>query len=87
MRVPAYPIARLLQLARPTVLCVDIEGTEIDVLAEPLPGVRLIVVEFHRKVYGDAGVDQIAEGLAAQGFLPELSGSIDATVVFRRRSG
>ncbi|MGL4239005.1 FkbM family methyltransferase [Tabrizicola sp.] len=85
--VPARPIARLLAKVRPTVICCDIEGAELDVLVQPLPGVRLIVVETHPQVYGDAGVARIRTALAAQGFQDEPKGAKAATLVFRRDLG
>jgi hypothetical protein len=57
------------------------------VLAQPLPGVRLLVIELHPAVYGEAGVERVTEGLLAQGFLPEPKGARADTVVFRRPPG
>jgi FkbM family methyltransferase len=82
--VPARPIGRLLAKLQPTVICCDIEGAELEVLTRPLPGVRLVVVELHPPVYGEAGIRQIGDALAAQGFSPEAKGAKGATVVFRR---
>ncbi len=53
-------------------------------LAQPLPGVRLIVTELHPGLYGPDGVAEVTSALAAQGFAPEPDGSRGATVVFRR---
>lgn len=82
--VRALPIGTLLERARPSVLCIDIEGAEIDVLTEPLPGVRLVIVEFHPQIYGDAEVDRVVTALEAMGFALEMKGSKGSTVVFRR---
>ncbi len=82
--VPARPIAALLAEARPTVLSCDIEGAEAQVLAEPLPGVRLIVVEIHPGLYGAAGTRALFAALSAQGFAYCPEGSRGATVVFER---
>jgi FkbM family methyltransferase len=84
IRVPARPITRLLAKLSPTVICCDIEGGELEVLVQPLPGVRLVVVETHPQVYGAAGVERIATALAAQGFQPEPKGAKADTLVFRR---
>jgi hypothetical protein len=51
---------------------------------QPLPGVRLVVVETHPQVYGPEGVARIAAAMAAQGFVPEAKGAKADTVVFRR---
>jgi hypothetical protein len=66
------------------VISCDIEGGEIAVLAEPLPGVRLVVVETHPHVYGPEGVERIVAGLIGQGFISEQAGAMADTLVFRR---
>lgn len=84
IRVPARPIGTLLAKLAPTVICCDIEGGELEVLTQPLPGVRLVVVETHSQVYGAAGVEKIGTALMAQGFLPEPKGAKADTLVFSR---
>lgn len=86
IRVPAHPLADLLATYRPTVLCCDIEGAELEVLTTPLTGVRLVVVELHPGLYGPDGAAQVRENLVAQGFQPEPVGTRGATVVYRRGS-
>ena len=83
IRVPARPVGKLLERFRPSVICCDIEGGELEVLAEPLPGVRLVVVETHPQVYGAEGVKQIAAALVAQGFATAGGAKAD-TLVFAR---
>lgn len=82
--VPSRPIGKLLARFAPTVISCDIEGGEIAVLAEPLPGVRLVVVETHPHVYGPEGVERIVAGLIGQGFISEQAGAMADTLVFRR---
>jgi FkbM family methyltransferase len=82
--VPARPIGPLLAEVRPTLLCCDIEGAEVDVLAQPLPGVRLIVVETHPGLYGPEGVTRLGQALDSQGFAATDAGASGATRVFRR---
>ncbi|MCB6178458.1 FkbM family methyltransferase [Rhodobacter sp. Har01] len=82
--VPALPIARLIAEVRPTVLCCDIEGAELEVLARPLPGVRLLVVEIHPGRYGPQGTRRLFDALAAEGFAYSIHGSRGATLVFQR---
>ncbi|AZL58693.1 FkbM family methyltransferase [Tabrizicola piscis] len=84
IRVPALPLAALLEEHRPTVLCCDIEGAELEVLATPLTGIRLVVVELHPGLYGPEGEARVRESLVAQGFQPEPLGTKGATVVYRR---
>ncbi|NGM47381.1 FkbM family methyltransferase [Rhodobacter sp. SGA-6-6] len=84
LRVPALPIGPLLAEARPTVLSCDIEGAELEVLAQPLRGVRLVVAEIHPAVYGPEGTRHLFDALSAQGFAYLAEGSRGATVVFGR---
>jgi FkbM family methyltransferase len=84
LQVPALPVVGLLAETRPTVLGCDIEGAELEVLAQPLPGVRLIVVETHPGLYGAEGIAALAAGLAAQGFAPTDVGARGHTRVFTR---
>lgn len=83
IRVPARPIGKLLARFAPTVISCDIEGGEREVLVQPLPGVRLVVVETHPQVYGVAGVARIGAALLGQGFLA-AEGARKDTLVFRR---
>ncbi|TAG11082.1 MAG: hypothetical protein EAZ40_17410, partial [Rhodobacterales bacterium] len=87
IRVPALALADLLAAPRPTVLCCDIEGAELEVLATPLTGIRLVVVELHPGIYGAEGEARVRKTLVAQGFQPEPLGTKGATVVYRRASG
>lgn len=82
--VPALPLPALLAAHRPTVLSCDIEGAEVEVLTQPLPGVRLIVTEIHPGTYGLAGTKRLFDALSAQGFAFTPHGSKGATVVFER---
>jgi len=83
IRVPARPIGKLLARFAPTAISCDIEGGELEVLAQDLPGVRLVVVETHPQIYGPEGVERITLALLAQGFLAAEGGMKD-TLVFRR---
>jgi FkbM family methyltransferase len=83
IRVPARPLGKLLAKFAPTVICCDIEGGELEVLTQPLPGVRLVVVETHPQVYGPEGVSRIEAALATQGF-GAAEGARKDTLVFRR---
>ena len=84
IEVPARPLAGLLARFRPTILCCDIEGAELEVLATPLTGVRLVVVELHPGIYGPEGVTAVDKSLVAQSFVTEPLGAKGATVVYRR---
>lgn len=83
IQVPGRPVGKLLAKFAPTVLCCDIEGGELEVLTQPLPGVRLVVVETHPQVYGEKGMARIVAALRGQGF-QEAEGARKDTLVFRR---
>jgi FkbM family methyltransferase len=83
IRVRARSIGALLAKSAPTVISCDIEGGELEVLTQPLPGVRLVVVETHPLVYGPEGVARIVAALTAQGFA-EADGAKKDTLVFLR---
>jgi hypothetical protein len=55
----------------------------LEVLTQPLPGVRLVVVETHPQVYGAAGLERISEALKDQCFVAAEGAKAD-TLVFRR---
>ena len=82
--VPVRPIGKLLARFAPTVISCDIEGGELEVLTQPLPGVRLVVVETHPQVYGSEGMQRLAMALTGQGFVSEPAGAKADTLVFRR---
>ncbi len=54
--VPRVPLPDLIAELRPTVIVCDIEGGEAGLFdAVDLSGVRAIIIEFHERVYGEAG--------------------------------
>lgn len=60
------------ELARlePTYLVMDIEGGEIDLLEHfECASVERMLIEFHPRKTGEAGVDRVFDRLAAQGFV------------------
>jgi FkbM family methyltransferase len=85
VEVPALPVDALLAEHAPTVLCCDIEGAELEVLAAPLPApLRVIVTEIHPALYGLAGTKRLFDALSASGFAFSPQGARGATVVFQR---
>ncbi|NUB44187.1 FkbM family methyltransferase [Fertoebacter nigrum] len=83
--VPALRFGTLLERFRPTVLSIDIEGGELDLLNTPLPpDLRLMVMEIHPAIYGKAGIKRIFDAASAQGFTYAPMGSRAATVVLER---
>ena len=86
--VPALGLADLIAAHDPTVLVADLEGAEVDVIADPLPGrLRLVILELHPKRYGAAGIRRIFDGLSASGLAYCPQGSQGKVVVFQRVPG
>lgn len=68
---------------RPTVLVMDIEGAEIDVLgSSALAGIRAVMVELHPHVTGAAAVDRLRAHLVKLGF--REARTIHKSVLFLR---
>ncbi|GGD34856.1 FkbM family methyltransferase [Sinisalibacter lacisalsi] len=76
---------RLIDGFRPTVLVLDIEGSEIALLPRlTLDGVRRIVVEFHPAINTAQEISQTVASLLAQGFLLDLRQGKGQVLVFDR---
>jgi FkbM family methyltransferase len=68
---PMQSISKVVAEFRPSVLVIDTEGMEEELLpACPLSGVRAIVVEVHPDVIGAQGVARLGQQLSARGFAP-----------------
>jgi FkbM family methyltransferase len=68
---PMQSISRVVADFRPSVLVIDTEGMEEELLpACPLTGVRAIVVEVHPDVIGPDGVARLGRHLSECGFAP-----------------
>jgi FkbM family methyltransferase len=68
---PMRSIAGVVNDFRPTVLVIDTEGMEEELLtACPLDGVRAVVVEVHPDVIGQAGVERLGAHLRTSRFAP-----------------
>lgn len=66
---PSLPLASLLAEHRPTVVLCDIEGGEAELCGQPLPGVRLVIIEAH----GEHLRKRVNEWLTGEGFAPTHS--------------
>jgi FkbM family methyltransferase len=72
-QVPSADFNLLMTEIKPTVVLCDIEGGEFDIFTNPdldLTGVRLLIIEFHEKVYGAEGMARLTGTLAARGLRP-----------------
>ena len=69
VEVPTEDFRAVMDAFRPTVLIMDIEGAEIDLLRHAdLGGIRAVVIEFHPGVYGKDGMQACKTILRRAGF-------------------
>ena len=82
-----FALGDLLEELQPTVVVSDIEGGELGLFDHvDLTSVRAMVVEFHPKVYGEAGQERIVALLAAKGLTLAEANQEDSSVqLFERR--
>lgn len=67
--VPSDAIDAALAEWRPTVLVMDVEGAEVDILtASALPGLKRIVIELHPHVVGPEAIARLRTHLSGLGF-------------------
>lgn len=70
---------------QPTMLIIDIEGSEVSLFDDiDLYGVEKIVLEFHQGLIGGAGIAKVFMTLAEQGFHYDQDNSAYSVVAFRR---
>lgn len=85
LEVPALKIGPLLDGSRATVLSCDIEGRELALFDGKLPErLRMVIMEIHPRIYGNAGTKRIFDALSANGLTYYPYGSQGAVVVFQR---
>jgi FkbM family methyltransferase len=82
--VPKLPWHALCYKAKPTILIIDIEGSEIDLVAFwDLDGVRAVIVELHPVIVGEAHTEKFCRHLETHGFARDAeSGNV---VLFLRQ--
>src|SRR6266576_3641648 len=76
VEVPVKALSEVVQLARATLLIVDVEGAESELFDRAhLPTVSRIILELHERVIGTAGARRVRSTLSAIEFeeLPDLS--------------
>ncbi len=80
--VPTIDLNSLMAEVAPTILVMDIEGGELELLdALDLRSVRAVIMEFHPRVYGQAGVSRIFDNLRIAGLAYDPMQSRGGTVV------
>lgn len=87
MRLPKADVQRLVHETNPSVLIMDIEGAEIDILNRlDLSPLRRIVVEFHPTITSAEVITDTILHLVAEGFVLNLAHSAGHVIAFDRRS-
>ncbi len=86
VEVPAISLRRLIEAHRPTLLIVDVEGSELELFSRPedLEGVRAVLMEVHQKIIRPAGVKRLFDFLSAAGFYVDVRQLSPEVVLFRR---
>ncbi len=82
---PMRSIANIVDAFKPSVLVIDVEGMEDELLtACPLAGLRALVVEVHSDVIGADGIERLGRHLRTNGFVPTGSLSSGDTQTWER---
>ena len=82
--VESDSLESVLEEIHPTVLVMDIEGAEVEVLGSSrLPGIRAVMLELHPHVTGEAAVARLRGHLGELGF--REAGAIHKSALFLRR--
>ena len=85
VRLPCIDVRRLLAETHPTILIVDIEGAEAEILpALDLSGVRRVIVEVHPKLIDPPQVSKVLHSLFQAGFDIDLTRDRGDVYVFDR---
>ena len=84
IQVPVIRYDRLKASFPHDVLLMDIEGGELDLLRHAdLSGVKLLIAEFHRSIFGREGLRECRALLTAQGFVRDAEASGGGVHVWR----
>ena len=85
--VPSTTLNELLTRYRPTLLVLDIEGVETNILnrESDLDSVRSIAVEVHANLTGDPAITQMLSALFDKGFVMDTSASRFPVVLLSRQ--
>lgn len=69
IEVPSVAIGDLISEHHPTVLIMDVEGAETELLpAAKLDGIETIIIEVHPHIVGEKAIAELEVGLRSQGF-------------------
>jgi len=83
MTVQSAAISDLMKSHQPTVILMDVEGSEVELLPEcDLDDVKKIIVEMHPHIVGAKKIEALVAQLTAQGF--DLADTRHKTYLFKR---
>lgn len=83
--VPVRPVAEVFAEIKPTALVCDIEGAELHLLPlMDLSGLRLVVLELHPQVFGQAGTEAVFRLMSDAGLTYFPKASHGKVVTFKR---
>ena len=83
--VPVKRFPGLVRRAQASVVLMDVEGAEEQILVERMPdSVRLLIVELHPNLYGKAVIERIAKRMARGGFAVAERLKGDTVMAFAR---
>jgi FkbM family methyltransferase len=85
VEVPTMAVADLVREHRPTMMIIDVEGGEVELMPHlVLDGVRLVMMELHQKVIRPEGVRAVFDGFSRLGFYYDGRFSRAGVVAFSR---
>ncbi|NNK78874.1 MAG: FkbM family methyltransferase [Litoreibacter sp.] len=85
VEVPALKLGALLEVHKPNMLIVDIEGGEAFLFEDPLPArLHTVVVELHPGRYPPTVIKQVFDFMSANGLTYDPDGSRGGVVTFQR---
>lgn len=85
VQVPAMSFAEMMKTFAPTMLMVDIQGSEASLFKDvELPGVRKVLLEVHKGLIGEDGIKRVVQFFADRGFQLDAAVSVGFVLFFRR---
>lgn len=83
VEVPAISFAQMLERHNPTMLIIDIEGGELDLLRRvPLTGVKKVLIELHQNVIGRIGMKRVFDFFSERDFHYDQHHSEGSVILF-----
>ncbi len=88
VEVEGDDVASVIEEFRPTVIVLDVEGAEIEVVHRaPLDGIRALIIELHPHIVGDASLTPLYRRMFDAGFVLNHDNCWGRVAVFVRPDG